>query len=132
MHAQKLAVLHLTDPTERVLHLIAACLTSEADRPQHQDVAPEVPDIDGRDFMEVEVAVDLGPPLSHPFVSPIWPAGLIERGVLGPDLDLRMRVFDPVVDVAAIPAFKCLAYNLGVGLRGHQIQYRAPGLATPA
>ena len=113
-HARERAVADLTDPSERMAHLDAAGLAAEVDGPEHEYLAANVPDIFGEDLVEFEVSVDLGPPLAHPRVAAIRPSPLFQGGVFRPDLDIRLSVADPVVDVTVIPARKRLADDLDV------------------
>jgi hypothetical protein len=69
--------------------------------------------------VEVEVSVDLGPPLAHPRVAAIGLSTLFQSRVLRPDLDIRLSVPDPVFDVTVIPVRKRLTNDVDVVLVSH-------------
>jgi hypothetical protein len=88
--------------------------------------SPAAPEVVGANLVELEVPVNLRLPLPHSRVASIRPPALIEGRVLRPDLDLRIGVLDPIVDVAAIPPLKRLAYHLDVLLR-HRLLLKPGG-----
>jgi hypothetical protein len=128
-HAQQRAAPHLTYPSERVLHLGATDPASEADGAENENFALNIPHVLRKNLVELEVSVDLSPPLPHAFVAAIGLPALVQSGVFGPDLDLRVRVLDPIVDVAPIPALKGLADDIDVLLR-HRLLPQPGGLES--
>jgi hypothetical protein len=59
-------------------------------------------------------------------VAAIGLAALVKGSVFGPDLDLGLRVLDPIFDVAFIPALKRFADGLYVVTLRHRASIPQP------